>query len=256
MTMTGTLKWGEVDEEVAGSSGHIDRQWFPLPAGGDPRTISHEWRTIHLDNGVDLVGWRQFDRRNGNALLPFTGATVTYAAPDAEPDCVEDIDVQTLGYVRWPESVRQLMRPPVAGRYLPDRHTLTSKTLDLELTAEPLVPVPAHALPIEYMEGPARFNGTMGGQPVSGFGIWERSLALYRDWELLDVLSTSVVGQPGSDDLAALVTALRSMIADGERGAALECVQNSVRPAVEALADEAAGLLQLVDDLALALSKD
>jgi hypothetical protein len=33
-------------------------------------------------------------------------------------------------------------------------------------------------------------------------------------------------------------------------------VQNSVRPAVEALADEAAGLLQLVDDLALALSKD
>jgi predicted secreted hydrolase len=256
MTMTGTLKWGEVDEEVAGSSGHIDRQWFPLPAGGDPRTISHEWRTIHLDNGVDIVGWRQFDRRNGNALLPFTGATVTYAAPDAEPDCVEDIDVQTLGYVRWPESVRQLMRPPVAGRYVPNRHTLTSKTLDLELTAEPLVPVPAHALPIEYMEGPARFNGTMGGQPVSGFGIWERSLALYRDWELLDVLSTSAAGQPGSDDLAALVTALRSMIADGERGAALECVQNTVRPAVEALAGDAAGLLQIVDDLALALSED
>ena len=255
MTMTGTLKWGDVDEEVAGSSGHIDRQWFPLPAGGDSRAIGHEWRTIHLDNGVDLVGWRQFDRRQGNALRPFTGATVTYSAPDAQADCVEDVEVRTTSYVRWPESVRQLMRPPVAARYMPDRHTLSSKALGLELTCEPLVPAPAHALPIEYMEGPARFHGTMGGEPVGGFGIWERSLALYRDWELIEVLAASVAAEPGSDQLAALVTALRPMIADGQRSAALEYVETKVRPVVCALpVDAAVGLLQIVDDLALALS--
>ena len=66
------------------TSGHIDRQWFPRYAGGgatdgDPRGQAHEWHTISLDNGVDLSVWRQFDRRIGNALVPFTGITTTYA---------------------------------------------------------------------------------------------------------------------------------------------------------------------------------
>ena len=30
-----------------------------------------------LDNGVDLSVWRQFDRRIGNALVPFTGITAS-----------------------------------------------------------------------------------------------------------------------------------------------------------------------------------
>jgi hypothetical protein len=194
-------------------------------------------------------------RRKGNALRPFTGVTVTYSALDAQADCIEDIEVQTTSYVRWPESVRQLMRPSVAARYMPDRHTLSSKTLGLELTADPLVPAPAHALPVEYMEGPARFHGTMGGEPVSGFGIWERSLALYRDWELIEVLAASVAGVPGSDELAASVTALRPMIADGQRSAALDYVETKVRTTIGALpVDAAAGVLQIVDDLTLALS--
>ena len=29
MTMTGTLRWGDVVEQVSGTAGHIDRQWFP-----------------------------------------------------------------------------------------------------------------------------------------------------------------------------------------------------------------------------------
>ena len=29
MVMTGTLRWGEVAERVSGTSGHVDRQWFP-----------------------------------------------------------------------------------------------------------------------------------------------------------------------------------------------------------------------------------
>ncbi|MGH3636255.1 MAG: lipocalin-like domain-containing protein, partial [Mycobacterium sp.] len=72
LAMTGTLRWGDAREQVSGSAGHVDRQWFPKYAGGggsggDPRARSHEWRTINLDNGVDLSIWRQFDRTNGNA---------------------------------------------------------------------------------------------------------------------------------------------------------------------------------------------
>ncbi len=75
---------------------------------------------------------------------------------------------------------------------MPDRHRLTLRALGLDLIGEPLVPAPATALPIEYMEGPYRYRGTHAGEPVSGFAFNERSLALYRDWELIDVLATTV----------------------------------------------------------------
>ena len=192
MTMTGRLRWGDVHEQVSGRAGHVDRQWFPKYAGGggtggDPRARSHEWRTINLDNGVDLSIWRQFDRTNHNALQPFSGVTVSYPDPEDAPECAEDVEVIIDSYVRWPDSVRPLLSPPAADRFMPDRHRITCTTLQLDLTGEPLVAAPAHALPIEYMEGPYRYRGTLRGEPVSGFGFYERSLALYRDWELIDV---------------------------------------------------------------------
>lgn len=257
MAMTGTLTWGDTTEQVSGTSGHIDRQWFPLPAGGggtggDPRAISYEWRTIHLDNGADVVAWRQFDRRDRNAPRPFTGATVAYADGRA-PECVEDIEVSTESYVRWPESVRQLMRAPVAARYLPDRHVFTSRALELELSGVPLVAAPAHTLPVEYMEGPFLFEGTMRGEPVRGFGISERSLALYRDWELVDVLATSVVYR-GAGGVADVVENLRTMIVEGSRADALDYVASTVRPAIEALTIDTGEIPQILDDLTAALS--
>jgi predicted secreted hydrolase len=198
MTMTGTLHWGSVEESVTGSAGHVDRQWFPLIANGggtdgNVRARSHEWRTINLDNGVDLSIWRQFDRTNHNALQPFSGATTS--SGDADPEFADDIEVTVTSYVRWPESVSPLVRPPVAARYMPDRHRLTSRKLDLDLVGEPLVAAPAHALPIEYMEGPYRYAGRLRGKPVSGFAFYERSLALYRDWELDDVLAAAGPGE-------------------------------------------------------------
>ena len=198
MTMTGTLCWGSVEESVTGSAGHVDRQWFPLVANGggtdgNVRARSHEWRTINLDNGVDLSIWRQFDRTNHNALQPFSGATTS--SGDADPEFADDIEVTVTSYVRWPESVSPLVRPLSAARYMPDRHRLTSRKLDLDLVGEPLVAAPAHALPVEYMEGPYQYRGTLRGQPVSGFAFYERSLALYRDWELDDVLATAAPGE-------------------------------------------------------------
>lgn len=192
MAMTGALRWGDIHEQVSGSAGHVDRQWFPKYAGGggtggDPRARSHEWRTINLDNGVDLSIWRQFDRTNGNALQPFSGVTVSYPDPADAPECAEDVEIVIDSYVRWPDSIRPLVPPLAAERFMPDHHRISCATLQLDLTGEPLVAAPAHALPIEYMEGPYRYRGTLRGKPVSGFGFYERSLALYRDWELVDV---------------------------------------------------------------------
>jgi hypothetical protein len=256
MRMVGTLHWGDVDEEAVGDSGHIDRQWFPRYAGGgatggDARGQAHEWHTISLDNGVDLSVWRQFDRRIGNAQVPFTGVTTTYADGTA-PVCVEDLEVTTTGYVRWPNTIRPLMRPPSKARYLPNRHTLSSKELELELTCEPLVHAPAHALPIEYMEGPYRYHGTMGGRPVAGFGIAEATNAMYRDWELVDVLATQVTRKDsGSQNWESAIEELRALIARGDSTDLLDYLDREMRPRLSALSDDDSGeLLEILDDLA------
>lgn len=228
MVMTGTLRWGDSTERVTGTSGHVDRQWFPKYAGGGtgepPRTRSHEWRTINFDNGVDMSIWRQFLRTEGNALQPFTGITTSY--PDGRaPECVEDFDVTITSYVRWPDEIRALIRPPVKARYLPDRHRIVCAPLQLDIVGEPLVPAPAHGLPIEYMEGPYRYRGTLAGEPVTAFAFNERSLALYRDWELLQVLATEAAPD--------LVDRLTQLLASGRCSEALEVVRAAMADAPE-----------------------
>ncbi|OBK28322.1 secreted hydrolase [Mycobacterium asiaticum] len=243
MAMTGTLCWGEAEERVSGTAGHVDRQWFPKYAGGGtgepPRTRSHEWRTINFDNGVDMSIWRQFLRTEGNALQPFTGITISH--PDATPPgCVEDFEVTISSYVRWPDVIRPLIRPPARARYLPDRHRITCAALQLDIEGEPLVLAPAHGLPIEYMEGPYRYRGTLAGEPVTAFAFNERSLALYRDWELVQVLACAVAQEPDVQ-LESTVDRLRPLLASGRRDEARELVQaamagaSSCRDVLEAL---------------------
>ncbi|MDT5076023.1 MAG: hypothetical protein QOJ80_660 [Mycobacterium sp.] len=260
--MTGTLRWGDLEEQVVGDSGHIDRQWFPQYAGGgatggDARGQAHEWHTISLDNGVDLGVWRQFDRRIGNALVPFTGITTSHA-DGTPPECVEDLEVTTTSFVRWPDTVRSLMRPPSKPRYLPERHTLRSAALELELTGEPLVFAPAHELPIEYLEGPYRYHGTMRGEPVTGVALYEATNAMYRDWELIDVLATQVAAaNADSDELGSALDEARSHIARRNNPATVDFLDRQVRPLLAALPDVDAGeLLDILANLTDAVRKD
>ncbi|MGH3561421.1 MAG: lipocalin-like domain-containing protein, partial [Mycobacterium sp.] len=123
MAMAGILRWGAICEEVTGRAGHVDRQWFPKYAGGggtggDPRARSHEWCTINLGNGMDLSIWRQFDRTGSNALQPFSGVTTSHPDPAVPPECAEDVEVTVHGYVRWPETVRPLVPPIAAARFM------------------------------------------------------------------------------------------------------------------------------------------
>lgn len=244
MVMNGTLRWGEQREEVSGHAGHVDRQWFPKYAGGggtdgDPRARSHEWRTINLDNGVDMSIWHQFDRTDGNALQPFTGATVSYPDPSKAPECAEDVEVTVSSYVRWPNSVRPLVPPIAPDRFMPNLHRLRSAALELDLTGEPLVPAPAHGLPIEYMEGPYRYYGTMRGEPVSGFAFYERSLALYRDWELIDVLASTA----GAEELTDQV---RPLLASGNRSDVRKLLQDNLTDMSDDGRDVAGALIEVL----------
>jgi hypothetical protein len=194
--------------------------------------------------------WRQFDRTNGNALQPFTGVTTSYPDPAMPPECAEDVEVAISSYVRWPNAVRPLVRPVAAARYMPDRHRITCATLRLDVVGEPLVAAPAHGLPIEYMEGPYRYHGTLWGKPVTGFAFNERSLALYRDWELVEVLATTVANvEPAAPDLQTMVDQLVPLVAAGRRSEAVELLTGL--PSVQH-----GTLATILDDLIAVLSPD
>lgn len=244
----GTLVWGDHQEPVAGRVGHIDRQFFPryagIHAGPLARDRSHEWRSVNLDDGSDLSIWRQFDRRHRNAVEPFSGAT-RYQSGTDRTDYAPDVVVTNMSYVKWPSSVATFVPPPSPNRYLAAAHQLAVPEWDLTLTATPLVAAPAHALPVEYMTGPMDYQGTLAGQPVSGFGMSERTLALYRDWELVDVLRVSVTRLPAQAfipgavsraELRQLVEDLGLQVDNADRVGAHHTIETRLRPAVRTLA--------------------
>jgi hypothetical protein len=108
--------------------------------------------------------------------------------------------------------------------------------------------VPAHGLPIEYMEGPYRYSGTLWGKPVTGFAFNERSLALYRDWELVEVLATTVANmEPADRDLQMAAGLLVQLLARGRR-------QEAVGLLTTVRAAQSGPLATLLDDLVAALS--
>ena len=136
---------------------------------------------------------------------------------------------------------------------MPDRHRLQCASLQLDLTGEPMVPAPAHGLPIEYMEGPYRYRGTLRGEPVSGFAFYERSLALYRDWELIDVLASAVDNLSGADpQLADAVDQVRSLVASGNRSQARKLLQSTLA----ALPADSGDCCDVIDALITVLSAD
>jgi hypothetical protein len=127
-----------------------------------------------------------------------------------------------------------------------------------------LVQSPAVTLPIEYFEGPATYVGTLHGQPANGTGIFESTLGLYRDWELVDVLSNSVAHLPASSfsssgpnasTLRGLVDGVRVYINSDplkdNRVAARIYLENKVRPALGTLvnAGDKATMFEILDDL-------
>lgn len=261
----GALAWGDVREEVDGDSGWIDRQWTPRHLGihndWRSRRYRHEWRQIHLDNGMEMSVWLNIDRQRGNRLIPFCGATA--ATPDGRVVATTEFTVERHSWVRDPDLVRPRSRMTRGAQYLADRYRLLIPAWELDVLSEPLVPAPAHALPIEYWSGPTRVHGTVGGRPVRGLGFNERTWVFARDFELVDVLRGTLrhlppdafpAGSPGPLALADQAWEVDAFLSHGGRAAARAHLRTRLRPHLEALAEpHRSHVRQIVADLETAL---
>jgi hypothetical protein len=265
----GALTWGDFSERVTGSLGHIDRQMFPEFSGvtnsRDGRNLSHEWRTYFLDNGMDFSSWRQFDRTDKNSEYPYGGATTFDSVNGAR--YAGDIVYENLSYVRTKNHPVEPLVPPRADvLYFPSRHRLSSASLGLELEAEPIVHAPLLAFPVEYMHGPVLLSGTLAGQPINGIGSFELTLHLYRDFELITVLSDSVRHLPPEavlpytppvakilENIALVGEALDS----GDPSSALALGNGLLRDELLSLAEPYRGeMLQILEDLIAAIERN
>jgi len=91
----------------------------------------------------------------------------------------------------------------------------------------------------------------MRGRPVTGVALYEATNAMYRDWELLDVLATQIAaGGSESEALSAALDAARVHLARHDDQATLDQLDRQVRPLLTALPESAAGeLLEILDGL-------
>ncbi|MFN8640878.1 MAG: secreted hydrolase [Candidatus Binatia bacterium] len=261
----GTLQWGDVREAVDGDSGWIDRQWTPRHLGTHNdwrnRRYRHEWRQLHLDNGLEMSVWLHVDRHRGNRLIPFCGATA--ATPDGRVVATSEFTVERQSWVRDPGLVRPRSRLTRGPQYLADRYRLLIPAWELDVVSTPLVPAPAHVLPIEYWSGPTRIAGTVGGRPVRGLGFNERTWVFARDFELVDVLRGTLrhlpadafpAGSPGPQALADQAWEIDAFLSHGGRAAARAHLRDRLRPHVERLAEpHRSHVRQIVADLESAL---
>lgn len=141
---------------------------------------------------------------------------------------------------------------------MPASHTFEVPEWDLQMTGAPITPAPAHGLPVEYMTGPMNYTGTLAGQPITGFGSFERTLALYRKWELVQVLRVTVDNlppaafQPGGATLAELqqaVDALGAAYDANQISAGNQIINTQLSPGVATLAPgEQPFLVELLAD--------
>jgi predicted secreted hydrolase len=262
----GTLTWGDHSEAVKGHLGHMDRQMFPQFSGvhnsRDGRNLSHEWRTFFLDNGTDFSSWRQFDRTDKNSEYSYGGATTFDPVQGAR--YAGDIVYENLSYVRTENHpIKPLVSPRANVLYFPNRHRLSSKSLGLELEADPIVNAPLLAFPVEYMHGPVRLSGTQAGQPVSGIGSFELTLHLYRDFELVTVLSDSVRHLPAEallpsttpvEEMLKNIAEVKEAVTGGDHATARSLADGTVRAKLQTLAEPYRGnMLQILDDLVAVL---
>jgi predicted secreted hydrolase len=265
LRFVGTLRWGEHSEAVDGDCGWIDRQWTPRHLGvhNDSRSARyrHEWRQLHLDNGMAMSAWLNIDRPRHNRTIPFAG--ITLATADGRVLCTTEYELERTSFVRDPERVRP-SRPLTRGaKWMTDGYRLRVPAWELELTSTPLVPAPAHLFPIEYWSGPTRIEGTLGEQPLRGFGFHERTHVFARDFELVEVLRQTLrhlppdslpAGSPPPLTLANLAWEVDAFLSHNGRAAAREFLRTRLQPHCERLAEpQRARVLQIISDLNAAL---
>ena len=203
LAMSGRIAWGDAQEEVDGTIGWIDRQWAvdDFSAFQDRRSTRYrsEWRVMQLDDGWDMSLFHQYHRPRHNAVVPWSGFSAQGPAPEHALRMATDVELVIPEFIRSPGVVRARDMLTEGPRWFPHRYRVRVPEWELDVSAEPLVDAPAHALPIEYWTGPVRIRGTHRGRPVSGFGFDERSRPWARDFEIAAAIGLTVRHLPDVD---------------------------------------------------------
>lgn len=260
LAMRGRLRWGDVEEEVEGEVGWIDRQWaeddFSKHQDPESSLYRNEWRVMQFDNGWDLSCFHQYLRRQANSVVPWTGISAQGPAPEFEIRATHRVELITPEFVRSPGVVRALMMLSDGPRWFPRRYRLRVAEWDMEIACEPFVETPAHQFPIEWWSGPVRLSGTLFGEKVEGLGFDERSAPRVRGFEIAQALRESAEHAPSPRDRALRLLAYRAWEVEalslrGDSVAALRHLETKVVPLLSSIGDPVGPRLrQIATDLA------
>jgi hypothetical protein len=192
LNMKGRVRWMGQDEEVEGTVGWIDRQWavddFTVYQDLRSSRYRHEWRVLQFDNGWDMSCFFQYHRHEQNRKVPWSGLSAQGPGPEFELKSTTEVVIEPINFIKSPGIVRSLLMITKGPRWFPHGYRMRVPEWDLDVTATPLVDVPAHHLRIEYWTGPVRLEGKVFGETVNGFGFDERCRPYVRNFELTEVL--------------------------------------------------------------------
>jgi hypothetical protein len=269
LRMRGRIAWGEVEEEVSGEVGWIDRQWAEddFAKHQDPETSRYrnEWRVMQFDNGWDLSCFHQYLRDQRNAVVPWTGVSAQGPGPRFELRATHRVELEVPEFIRSPGIVRGLLMLSEGPRYFPYRYRLRVPEWEMDVSAEPFTDAPAHQFPIEWWSGPVRLEGRLFGEPVHGLGFDERSCPRVRGFEIAAALQQSADHASDRDVAAAARRMLayrawevQALALRGDPGAAAMHLASRVNPLLAAAPRSGTSqrLEQLAADLATVLDEE
>ena len=252
LRMRGRLAWGDVEEDVEGDVGWIDRQWaeddFSKHQDAESTRYRNEWRVMQFDNGWDVSCFHQYQREHRNAVVPWTGVSAQGPAPGFEVRATHRVELTTPDFVRSPGVVRSLAMLSEGPRWFPHRYRLRVPEWEMDVEAEPIVDAPAHQLPIEWWSGPVRLRGTLFGAPVTGLGFDERSCPRVRGWELAQAIAIVADHADGAGCrlLAYRAWEVEALALRGDAAAAAQHLAATVDPLIAALPAPLRGRLDAI----------
>ncbi len=259
LRMRGRLTWGDLQEDVAGEVGWIDRQWaeddFAKHQDPESSRYRNEWRVIQLDNGWDLSCFHQYRRDQRNAVVPWTGVSAQGPGPDFEIRGTHRVEMLVPEFVKSPGVVRGLLMLSEGPRWFPYRYRLRVPEWEMDVSCEPFTDAPAHGFPIEWWSGPVRVEGTMFGRPVRGLGFDERSCPRVRGFEIATALCEWATHGLRADDARARMLSYRAweieaLALRGSPDAAAAHLERHVPPLLAGAGSAApARVASLVEDL-------
>ncbi|HYD49679.1 MAG TPA: hypothetical protein VEB21_15090 [Terriglobales bacterium] len=264
LNMRGRISWGDHSEAVAGDVGWIDRQWSEVHPSTHQdrrnRRYRREWRMLQFDNGWDMTCFHQYLRPQRNAPVPWTGISAQGPQSDFELRSTHRVELTIPEYARDPGIIAPRRRVSNGPCYYPHRYQLAVPEWQMKVTSEPLVPAPAHDLPLEYWNGPVVIRGELFEQTVMGLGFDERTRPLVHDFELAEALRATIDHLPDLDadetrPLSYRLWEVEALCLRGDRRAAAGHFRAYVEPMLAKMPAEAqARVLTLAEDLLTLLS--